>query len=124
MAKLTEVARQARVIAYKDSLKTKLAKRLIDTGKPEFADLFADKNPAKKMDSLNGEIILERDLYPDGTLRGVVSVNPDDLAAMLPDIKKDSDNKMGWKKHLDKFAAEGIDIITGVADSRASEYEL
>jgi len=124
MANLTPTARQARITAYRDGLKQKLAHRLIDTKKAEFADLYADKNPAKKMSSLNGEIILEKDLYPDGTLRGVVSVNPDDLAAILPDIKKDIDDKMGWKKYLDKFKAEGVDILAGITDPQPSEYEV
>lgn len=123
MTNLTSAARQARIAAYKDSLKQKLAHRLIDTTKPAFADLYADKNPAKKMSSLNGEIILEKDLYPDDTLRGVVSINPDDLAAILPDIKADSSDKMGWKKHLDKFKAEGVDILADITAPQSSEYE-
>lgn len=123
MANLSQIAKQARIIAYSNTLKQRLSDRLIDTKKAAFADLIADKNPKKPMSSLNGEIILERDLAADGSLKGVVSVNPDDLAAMLPDIKTDTQDKMGWKKHLDKFKAEGKDILAGVANPQASEYE-
>ncbi len=123
---LSQVARQARIIKYKDKVKQKLASRIIDTNKPEFADLIADRNPKKLMTSLNGAIILERDLREDGSLKGVVSIDVDDLAAMLPDLKKDKDNKTGWKKHLDKFKAEGIDILKSIsiADPTPDEYEL
>jgi len=124
MPKLTEAAKQARITAYRDTLKTRLAHRLIDTKKAAFVDLIADKNPKKPMDNLNGEIILERDLAKDGSLKGVVSVHPDALAAMLPDIKTDTTDKMGWKKHLDKFNAEGKDILIGVADPQSSEFEV
>jgi len=124
MANLSEAARQARIAAHRDTLKQKLAHRLIDTKVPAFADLIADKNPNKPMDSLNGEIILERDLAADGSLKGVVSVHPDALACMLPDIKADTQDKMGWKKHLDKFRAEGKDILVGVAQPSPTEYEV
>ncbi len=124
MANLTSAAKQARIAAYKNGLKLKLAHRLIDTKNVAFADLIADKNPKKPMSSLNGEIILERDLAEDGSLKGVVSVHPDALASMLPDIKVDTTNKTGWKKHLDKFTAEGKDILVGVASPQPSEYEV
>lgn len=124
MANLTDTAKQARITAYKDTLRQKLADRLIDTKKAAFADLYADKNPNKPMSSLNGDIILERDLAADGSLKGVVSVHPDALAAMLPDIKADTTDKMGWKKHLDKFKAEGVDILSGVANPSPSEFEV
>ncbi len=122
MANLTSAARLARITAYKDTLKQKLADKIIDTKKDAFADLIADKNPKKPMSSLNGMIVLERDLAEDGSLKGVVSVHPDDLASMLPDIKADTLNKMGWKKHLDKFKAEGKDILANVADPQLNEY--
>ena len=123
MPNLTEAAKQARIATYKPTLLAKLAHRVIDTKKPDFADLIADKNPKKPMDSLNGEIILERDLAEDGSLKGVVSVHPDALASMLPDIKADTQDKMGWKKHLDRFKAEGKDILAGVSNPKSSEYE-
>ncbi len=123
MANLTEAAKQARITAYRDSLKIKLSHRIIDTGKPAFTDLIADKDPKKPMSSLNGEIILEKDLYPDGSLRGVVSVHPDALAAMLPDILADTNDAMGWKKHLDKFKAEGVDLLARVPDPKPGDYE-
>lgn len=123
---ISQVARQARITKYRDKLKQKLAGRIIDTSKPEFADLIADRNPFKPMSSLNGAIILERDLREDGSLKGVRSVDVDDLAAMLPELKKDKDNKTGWKKHLEKFKAEGIDILKdiSIADPTPDEYEL
>lgn len=123
MPKLTETARQARIIAYRSGVVQKLSARIIDVSKPEFTDLFADGNPAKKISSLNGTIILERDLYPDGRLRGVISVDIDDLASMLPELKADILDKTGWKKHLDKFVAEGKDILVGVVDPVVSEYD-
>lgn len=125
MAKLTEVARQARITTHRDKVLTKLGYRIIDVSKPAFADLYADGNPAKKMESLNGAVILERDLYPDGRLKGVVSVDVPDLAALLPDIKMDTTNVMGWKKHVDKFIAEGVtNLFDGVPDPQPSEYEV
>lgn len=125
MANISKMARQARIAAYKPKLKQKLASEIIDVDKPEFADLFADRNPLKKMTSLNGAIILERDLREDGSLKGVVAIDVDDLAAMLPDLKKDTEDKAGWKKYLDVWTAEGLpDILDGVADPLPSEYEL
>lgn len=123
---LSQLARQARITKYKDKVKQKLVSRIIDFSKLEFVDLIADRNPNKPMTSLNGCIILERDLREDGSLKGVVSVDVDDLAAMLPDLKKDKDNKRGWKKHLDKFKAEGIDILKdiSIADPTPDEFEL
>ncbi len=123
MANLSQIAKQARITAYKSGLTAKLAARIIDTAKSEFADLYADGNPAKKMTSLNGDIILERHIE-NGVLKGVVSVHPDALASMLPDLKADTTDKTGWKKHLDKFNAEGNNILIGVVDPVASEYEL
>lgn len=126
MAILNQVAKQARITAYKNKVKQKLASKIIDTSKPEFSDLFANRDPKQPMSSLNGEIILERDLREDGSLKGVVSVSPDALAAMLPDLKNDTEDKAGWKKHLDKFKAEGVDLLQeiSVADSTPDEYEL
>jgi len=122
---LNGTARQARIAAYKNKVKQKLANKIIDTSKPEFADLVSDRG--QPMSSLNGAIILERDLGEDGRLRGVVSIDVDDLAAILPDLKNDTENKSGWKKHLDKFKAEGIDVdglLADVTDPDSSEYEL
>lgn len=125
MATLNQVARQARIIAYKDKVRQKLATIIIDTSKPEFADLIANRNPNKPMSSLNGAIILERDLREDGSLKGVVSIDVDDLAAMLPELKNDTEDKAGWKKYLDQFQAEGLDsILADVADLTPDEYEL
>lgn len=123
MPKLTPAARQARIQLLKATVLTRLAHRVIDVSQPAFSDLYADGNPAKQMATLNGVIILERDLYPDGRLRGVVSIDADDLAAALPDIKADTQDKTGWKRHLDKFAAEGVDLLAGVPDPQASEYD-
>lgn len=123
MPKLTPAARQARIQALLPTVLTRLSHRVIDTAKPAFTDLYADGNPAKRMDSLNGAIILERDLYSDGRLRGVVSVDVDDLAAILPDLKADTTNKTGWKKHMDRFAIEGVDLLAGVPDPQPSEYD-
>lgn len=123
MPTLTPVARQARIQAYKATVLTRLAHRVIDVSKPGFVDLYADGDPKKKIASLNGAIILERDLYPDGRLRGVVSVDADDLAAMLPDLKADTLDATGWKKHLDRFAIEGVDLLAGIPAPLASEYE-
>lgn len=120
MPKLTEAGRQARIADYRSGLLQKLSGRVINT-RTTHADLVSDQG--KPMASLDGEIILEKDLYPDGKLRGVVSVHPDALAAILPDIKADKDNRMGWKRHLDKFKAEGVDITAGVSDPQPSEYE-
>lgn len=127
MSKINLVARQARITKYKDKVKAKLSSRIVDFSKAEFCDLIADRNPDKPMISLNGAIILERDLREDGSLKGVVSVDVDDLAAMLPDLKKDTEDKTGWKKHLDKLKEEGIDInglFKDVAEPTADEYEL
>jgi len=126
MAILNQVARQARIAAYKPGVTTKLAGKIIDTNKPEFADLFANRDPKQPMSSLNGEIILERDLREDGSLKGVVSVHPDALAAMLPELKSDTEDKAGWKKHMDKFKADGVDLLQeiNIADPTPDEYEL
>jgi len=121
---INKTARQNRIVAYKDKVKAKLAKKIVDFSKKEFCDLISDRNPDKPMVSLNGAIILERDLREDGSLKGVVSVDVDDLAAMLPELKKDTEDKAGWKKHLDKFREDGIDVsglFKDVADPRPDE---
>lgn len=123
--RINKVARLARVVAYKNKVKQELAGKIIDTSKPEFADLVSDQG--KPMSSLNGAIILERDLREDGSLKGVISVDVDDLAAMLPELKKDTSNKTGWKKHLDQFRHDGIDVdglFKDVADPTPDELEL
>ena len=124
MAILNHTARQARIATYKPGIITKLAGKIIDTGKPEFADLKSDKG--KPMSSLNGEIILERDLRPDGSLKGVISVHPDNLAAILPELKNATLDKTGWKKHLDQFKVDGVDLLQeiSIADPTPDEYEL
>ncbi len=125
MAVLSTAARKTRITAYKSKMLQRLESKVIDTNKPEFADLKT--NAGKLMSSLGGEIILERDLRQDGSLRGAYSVSPDALAAMLPDIKVDTANVSGWKRHLDRWRGEGIDVdglFTGVADPRPDEYEL
>lgn len=104
-----------------------MAKRIIDTNEPDFADLKAnypagwalmsdlDKNAwlltAIALESLNGEIILERDLYPDGRLRGVISIHPDVLLGPHPSgktnleaILEDTDDAMGHQKYLEIYA--------------------
>lgn len=125
MARINKVARQARITAYRNKVKQKLASRIIDTSKPEFANLIADKDPNKLMSSLNGAVLLELDLREDGSLKGVVSIDVDNLASILPDLKNDPENKKGWKKHLDKFKAEGLDdILKDVADPTPDEFEL
>lgn len=123
MAILNKAARQARITAYKNPLMQKLASKIIDVDEVEFLDLVSDKGVP--MRSLNGDIILERDLRGDGSLKGVVSISPDNLAAILPDLKNDTEDKMGWKKYLDEWQAEGVDdIFDGVADPTPDEYEL
>jgi len=122
MRKPNDNARQARIGAYKARLAQKLAAKMIDTGKPEFADLVS--NRGKPMSPLNGAVIIKRDKRDDGSLRGVVSVDLVDLAAMLPDIKVDPGNETGWKKQTEEWKAEGIDILEGVADPAPDEYLL
>lgn len=122
MTDLNEEARQARITAYKSDLEQKLKPKLIDTKKKKFSDLVNDRG--RPVESLNGQIILGRDLTEDGKLKGVMSAGLDDLAAILPDIKVDVNNKTGWKKHLDRWKSEGIDILEGVADPMPDEYEL
>ncbi len=120
---ITKAAKETRIARYKDDVKRKMSKMIADTAKAGFKDLKTDKG--KPMYTLNGEIILERDWWPDGRLKGVVSVHPDALAAMLPELKNDIDDKMGYKKYLDKWRSDGVeDIFEGVADPTPDEYEL
>lgn len=121
--KINAIARQARIGAYGSSLRQKLKDKIIDTSKPAFADLVS--NRGKPMESLNGEIILDRELAENGTLMGVHSVSLDSLAVLLPELKQDAEDKAGWKKWLDQWKAEGLnDILVGVADPNPDEYEL
>ncbi len=122
MLKLTPAARQARITAYRQTVLTQLAHRVINVATTH-TDLYADGDPSKKMASLNGAVLLERDLFPDGKLRGVVSIDVNALAAQLPDLKADTTDAMGWKKHLDAFAAEGVDLLANVALPVPSEYD-
>jgi len=122
MVRLSNAARVARISKNKPLVLSKLAHRIIDIEKPEFEDLVTNKG--KKMEPLNGTIILDRDLREDGSLRGVLGVDVDDLAAILPDIKVDTEDKLGWAKHLAEFQAEGVDILEGVDDPTQDEYDL
>ena len=123
MAILNQIAKQARITAYKDKVEQKLASKVIDVDKLEFLDLVSDKGVP--MRSLNGEIILERHIGEDGKLKGVVSVSPDSLATILPELKNDTEDKAGWKKYFDQWKAEGLpDILKDVADPTPDEYEL
>jgi len=122
MARLNAVAKAARIAKNKAGVASKLAHRIVDTDNPEFADLVTEKG--KKMTGLNGAIILGKDLREDGSLKGVFSVDVDDLASMLPDIKADIEDKMGWGKHRAVFEAEGINILEGVDDPTPDEFDL
>lgn len=122
MPKLNEQARQNRVSAYANALRTKLASKIIDVEKPEFADIKSSSG--KPLSSLNGEILIRRHIGEDGKLKGVISVQVEALAARLPDIKTDPDNTEGWERNLNDWGAEGIDILEGVADPESEEYEL
>ena len=120
MPVIRQVARQARITAYRDSLLQKLASRVIDIGKPRFKELEVIEG----IEVRNGEILLEIEHFPDGSLKGFHAVDIDDLAQRLPDIKVDTEDRMGWKKWLDMLNAEGINILEGVDDPRPNEYEL
>ena len=122
MARLNKVVKEARIAAYKGGLQQKLASKIIDVSKPDFADLVTDKG--KPIASLDGQVILGRDLAEDGHLKGVMAVELDDLASILSDIKVDTEDKMGWRKHIDRWNAEGIDALEGVADPQLGDYEL
>ena len=117
MSPLNEVARQARLNRYRAQITQRLGPHVIDCDNPAFAAL--KNNRGKKMSSLDGAILLDLDLAEDGTLRGVISVDADELAAQLPELKKerqDGTDLAGYKKHLDQWEAEGLDVLTGVDD--------
>jgi len=122
VARLNKAAEEARIAAYKGGLQQKLASNIIDVSKPDFTDLVTDKG--KPMASLDGQVILKRDLREDGSLKGVIAVELDDLSTILPDVKADTEDKMGWRKHIDRWSAEGIDVLEGVADPQPGDYEL
>jgi len=117
---LKETAKQTRIAAYKSNLKSLLADDIIDTSLAEFADLKSEHG--KPMSSLNGEIILQRDVDANGKLKGVISIHPDILATILPDIKADPIGT-GWNKYIANYNAKGKNILNGVADRQANEYE-
>jgi len=122
MPKPNEVAREARIIQYKPNLLQQMEKLIIDVKKDEFSHL---KSPnGQLMDSLNGSILLEVDYDETGKLRGVNSVEADDLASMLPDLKADTEDQMGWGHWLQDFQALGVNILEGVGDPAPDEYEL
>jgi len=122
MPEINEQAKQNRVAAYANTIRTKLASKVIDVGKPEFADLKSDRG--ELLSGLNGEILIRKHIGDDGKLKGVISVAVEALASRLPDIKVNPDNTLGWKKNVNDWKAEGIDILEGVADPEPEEYEL
>lgn len=122
MPKPNKVAREARISQYKPNLLQQMEKLIIDVKKDEFKHLKSDSG--QLMDSLNGSILLAEDYDDAGKLRGVNSVEVDALASMLPDLKADTDDKMGWEHWLQDFQALGINILEGVDDPTPDEYEL
>lgn len=124
MPKPNIVARESRITKYKPKLLQQMdgVGRIIDVKKDEFKHLKSDSG--QLMDSLNGSILLAEDYDGTGKLRGVNSVEVDDLASLLPDIKKDTDDLMGWGHWLQDFQAQGINILEGVDDPTPDEYEL
>ncbi len=122
MPKVNQAAKATRIQKYRAGALQKLAIHVIDCDKPEFAHLVNDQG--MKMASLNGAILLEVDYREDGTLKGVISVDADDLAVILPEVKVDQQDETGWKKHIDRWSAEGINILAGVDDPTPDEFEL
>ena len=113
--RLKTSVRVQRVSQYKASLLDKLKDYVINNKKSGCKDVPK---------SLNGEILLERHIH-QGKVTGFVTAHPDDLATILPDIKKVSANKMGWKRWRDKFLVErSADIIEGVDDPGPDDYEV
>lgn len=119
---LTAQAKMARIERYSTSLRQKLSKRLIDTGKADFNHLRNDKG--QPMTSLDGSILLGLDYFPNGSLRGVKSIDVSDLASILPDVKVDVEDKTGMLKYLQQFSNEDIDILSDVDEPKEDEYSL
>ena len=125
MPRLNEAAKTARITKYRPQIQQRLSRHIIDCDVPAFDHLRNDKG--EKMESLNGCVLLELHLAEDGSLKGVISADIDDLASILPNIKKDRQDGtdvVGWKKHLDMFETAGDDILTGVLDPTPDEEEL
>ena len=122
---LKNTAKQSRLSRYKSHIQQKLSSHIIDCEKPEFSHLKNDRG--KKMSPLNGDILLGLDYGDDLTLHGVISITQGNLALQLPEIKEERRNGTdvkGFKKHLDKWEAEGIDLLSDVDDPIPDEFVL
>jgi len=76
-----------------EAIKTQLAKYIIDRIKyPHIPN------------SLDGEILLEETEF------GPLTININTFSELLPKIKLDFKNEMGYKKYMDKWKKEGIDL--------------
>jgi hypothetical protein len=119
-----------------EGLKAKLARYIVDKSKPEWKVKRQcwDGIEREIPDSLNGEILLEEHVE-DGKVKGWITVSPEALANILnmrdnpslrPNItitegryrgrnqqtltKDEFEYYTGYKKYLDKWRMEGIDI--------------
>lgn len=124
MSKPNKVARELRIAKYKPKLvqQMEIAGRIIDVKKKAFKHLKSVSG--QLMTSLNGSILLAEDYDDAGQLRGVNSVEVDDLASMIPDLKTDTEDQMGWGHWLQDFLAQSVNILEGVDDPTPEEYEL
>jgi len=76
-----------------ETIKTKLQKYIIDRAKyPNIPS------------NLDGEILLEQFEY------GVITIDVESFTELLPQIKPDANDKMGYKKYIEKWKKEGINL--------------
>lgn len=86
-----------------EELKTKLAKYIIASDKPEHSHIPK---------TLLGEILLEEVKAEDGRILGWITITPENLATAVDKIKKKetTEEVLGLKKYFDKWRSEGVNI--------------
>ena len=57
-----------------------MAKHIIDTTSPEF-----DNIPMRLRESCKGQVLLSEDRRPDGSLKGLITIDPESLAETITD---------------------------------------
>jgi len=97
--------------AIEEELRTALAAKIVDKSLAKWRVKMRniDGEEVEVPDSLNGEIFLETDEV-DGKVRGWITISVEDLARLVKWWRAGNPVDPTWRKKLDEWKAEGIDL--------------